>query len=104
MVGIESVQMGSRARITLQGIINEQGAKEFKKLVGALNFDQVREVLIDCRGMQHIGSAGIGKMLLLYKKIACTGGSLSVVNLVGQNFDLFCELKLNSLFTITRAH
>ncbi|MFH1021475.1 MAG: STAS domain-containing protein [Pseudomonadota bacterium] len=100
---IETIQNGAQVRIVLQGIVDEKGADELKKQVGQLNFDSVREVIIDCREVRHIGSSGIGKMLLLYKQLASKGGTLSVVNLPGPMFDLFTELKLNTLFSVTRS-
>jgi len=100
---IESIQNGAQVRIVLKGIVDEKGAEEFKKQVTKLKLDSVKEVIIDCHEVRHIGSSGIGKMLLLYKHLASCGGTLSIVNLPGPMFELFTELKLNSLFSITRA-
>lgn len=100
---IESIQNGDQVRIVIQGIVDEKGAEELKKQVAKLKFDSVREVIIDCQKVRHIGSSGIGKLLLLYKHLASCNGTLSVVNLPGPMFELFTELKLNSLFTITRS-
>ena len=102
-MNIETIQNDAQVRIALQGIVDEKGAEELKRQVSQLNFDSVREVVIDCREVRHIGSSGIGKMLLLYKQLASRGGSLSVVNLPGPMFELFTELKLNTLFTITQV-
>jgi len=100
---IETIQTGAQVRIVLQGIVDEKGADELKKQASQLKFDAVQEVVIDCREVRHIGSSGIGKMLLLYKKLASKGGTFSVVNLQGPMFELFTELKLDTLFSITRA-
>lgn len=102
-MNIKTTQNGYRVHIVLQGIVDEQGAEELKKQVVQLNLDSVREVVIDCREVRHIGSSGIGKMLLLYKKLASKGGTFSVVNLSAPMFELFSELKLNTLFSITQA-
>lgn len=102
-MNIETVRDGAQVRIVIQGIVDEKGADELKRQVGRLPFDEVREVAIDCRKVRHIGSSGIGKMLLIYKQLASRGGTFSVVNLPGPMFELFTELKLNTLFTITRG-
>lgn len=102
-MNIETTQNGDQVRIVLQGIVDEKGAEELKKQVVQLNLDSVREVVIDCREVRHIGSSGIGKMLLIYKKLASRGGGFSVVNLPPPMFELFNELKLNTLFSVTQA-
>lgn len=102
-MNIETTQNGDQVHIVLQGIVDEKGAEELKKQVIQLNLDSVREVVIDCRKVRHIGSSGIGKMLLIYKKLASSGGAFSVVNLPPPMFELFTELKLNTLFSITQA-
>ncbi|HCC54298.1 MAG TPA: anti-sigma factor antagonist [Desulfobulbaceae bacterium] len=102
-MNIKTIQNGDQVRIVLQGIVDEKGAEELKQHVLQLNLNSVREVIIDCQAVQHIGSSGIGKMLLLYKKLASTGGAFSVVNLSRPMFELFNELKLNTLFSITRT-
>ncbi|OGQ99399.1 MAG: anti-anti-sigma factor [Deltaproteobacteria bacterium RIFOXYD12_FULL_55_16] len=102
-MNIETIQNGDQVRIVLQGIVDEKGAEELKQQVARLNLDLVREVVIDCLAVRHIGSSGIGKMLLLYKKLSTTGGAFSVVNLSGPMFELFTELKLNTLFPVTQA-
>jgi len=102
-MNIETTQNGDQVHIVLKGIVDEKGAEELKKQVVQLNLDSVREVVIDCLEVRHIGSSGIGKMLLLYKKLASQGGTFSVVNLSGPMFELFSELKLNTLFSVTQA-
>ncbi|MFA7382568.1 MAG: STAS domain-containing protein [Desulfurivibrionaceae bacterium] len=102
-MNIKTTQNGDRVHIALQGIVDEKGAEDLKKQVLQLDLDSVREVVIDCREVRHIGSSGIGKMLLLYKKLASKGGSFSVVNLSAPMFELFTELKLDTLFTVTMA-
>jgi len=102
-MNIETIQNGDQVRIVLQGIVDEKGAEELKQHVVQLNLNSAREVIIDCREVRHIGSSGIGKMLLIYKQLASRGGAFSVINLPGPMFELFNELKLNTLFTISRA-
>ncbi|MDZ7642261.1 MAG: STAS domain-containing protein [Desulfurivibrio sp.] len=99
---IEVSQSGDQARFSLQGILNEQGAEELKSRFNQLRLDSISEVEIDCGQVEHIGSSGIGKLLLLYKKLASKGGTLKVVNLPGPLYDLFIELKMESLFTVSR--
>ncbi|ADH84949.1 STAS domain-containing protein [Desulfurivibrio alkaliphilus] len=99
---IEASQNDNKVRISLEGVVDEKGAEELKKTIKQLPLASVREVEIDCSRVKHIGSSGIGKLLLLYKHLASNGGQLRVTNLTGPLFELFTELKMDTLFTITR--
>jgi anti-sigma B factor antagonist len=91
------------ARIVLSGHVDEQGAEELKKTIRDLDLGQVKDVTIDFREAQRIGSAGIGQLLLLYKNLAVAGGGLTVENLSPTLFELFKGLKLDTLFTLSRV-
>ncbi|MFH7319769.1 STAS domain-containing protein [Desulfurivibrio sp. D14AmB] len=99
---IETSQQDAKVRVSIQGTINEKGAEELKSCFKQLSLATVEEVEIDCGRVQHIGSSGIGKILLLYKALTSQGGKLAVVNLPGPIHELFTELKLDTLFTVTR--
>lgn len=99
---IETSQLEHKVRIKLQGILDEKGAEALKSSINQLRLDTVKEVEIDYSQVQHVGSSGIGKMLLLYKHLASQGGKMTVSNLPGPIFELFIELKMDTLFTITR--
>ncbi|MFU8818367.1 MAG: STAS domain-containing protein [Desulfurivibrio sp.] len=99
---IETSQNEDKVRISLQGILDEKGAEELKSCFKQLILATVNEVEIDCGRVQHVGSSGIGKMLLLYKALASQGSKLAVVNLPGPIYELFLELKMDTLFTVTR--
>lgn len=99
---IEASQNEDKVHITLEGVVDEKGAEELKARINQLPLAGIREVEIDCGKVKHIGSSGIGKLLLLYKNLASHGGSMRVVNLSGPLFELFSELKMDTLFTITR--
>ncbi|MDF1614473.1 STAS domain-containing protein [Desulfurivibrio dismutans] len=99
---IEASQNDNKVCISLEGVVDEKGAEELKKRIKQLPLDSIQEVEIDCSRVKHIGSSGIGKILLLYKHLASNGGKLRVVNLSGPLFELFSELKMDTLFSITR--
>ena len=99
---ITCVNNNKHTHITLDGTIDEKGADEIKASFKTINLASTKEVTIDCHQVNHIGSSGIGKILLLYKHLATTGGKLSVTNLQTDMFELFKELKLDTLFTITQ--
>lgn len=79
------------------------GNEELKNSFQGLNLSFVKEVVLDFGKVNHIGSAGIGKLLLLYKDLATAGGNIRIENLPGALSELFRELKLHTIFTITKA-
>ena len=59
-------------------------------------------IVLDMAGVTHIGSSGIGKILLFYKNLAIKNSRLEVCGLSPMLYELFHELKLDSLFTISK--
>lgn len=100
---IAVTQSTDSARITVEGIIDAQGAEELKGGFQGLKLSSVKEVVLDFGKVNHIGSAGIGKLLLLYKDVAIAGGNIRIENLSGFILKLFKELKLDTIFTIPNA-
>lgn len=96
-------QEGTRIVLEVRGHIDEAGAEALKTHFHQLNLSVSSEVDIDMRRVAHIGSSGIGKLLLFYKHLAVKGGSLRVTGLAPHLYDLFIELKLDSLFTIQKT-
>ncbi len=96
-------QEGSRARFQVIGNIDERGAEDLKRRFRELNISDVTEVIFDFQKVTHIGSAGIGKLLLFYKDLAVTGGGIKIVNTTETVYELLTVLKLDTIFTITRG-
>ena len=96
-------QENSRAHFHISGNIYEAEADQLKSEFKALNIQSIREVTIDFSKVEHIGSSGIGKLLLLYKDMAVLGGRIRIENLSAELHELFQAMKLDSLFTLTKA-
>lgn len=93
---------GSRADFELAGHVDERGSTELKTRYKSLDFSVVKEIYIDLTRVTHIGSAGIGKLLLFYKDVAVRGGTISV-KAGGETYDLLVELRLDTLFNVVMA-
>lgn len=91
------------ARFTIAGDIDEKGAETLKQRFNELNFSDLKIVVLDFSEVQHIGSSGIGKMLLFYKKLAVSGGIIRIANASEAVYDLLVALKLDSVFEISKA-
>lgn len=91
-----------QAHIQISGTVDETGAEELKSRVQEIRLDSLEDLVFDFGAVQHIGSAGIGKLLLFYKDLAPHGGTLRIENPTAPIYDLLTTLKLDSIFKITR--
>lgn len=88
-------------RFDLSGDIDEQGAADLKTSFEGLNLSGLKCVTFDFAKVIHIGSAGLGKLLLFYKKLATVGAEMRVENAPDYIRELLNELNLNTLFAVT---
>jgi anti-anti-sigma factor len=91
------------AQLEIEGDIDEPGAEELRKYFEQLDLAVLKDIALDFAQVTHIGSAGIGKLLLFYKDVAAAGGRIRIVNVPPSLFHLFRELNLHTLFTIVAA-
>ena len=96
---IKSSQTGNSGRIEVIGDIDEKGAEIFKARLQELK--TAKKVDIDFSRVGYIGSSGIGKLLLFYKNVTLEGGNVTISNVNADLYNLFRELKLDTIFTIT---
>ena len=89
--------------LVLQGEIDELAAEELKKRLRDIALTVPQRVEIDFAGVTHIGSAGIGKLLVFYKDLAIHGAVLALVRVPAPIYHLFREMKLDSIFSITEG-
>ncbi len=59
------------------------------------------EVVFDFKDVSHIGSAGIGKLLLFYRELALKGGTLKVENSSQTVSGLLKMVELDCLFGVS---
>ncbi len=90
------------AQFNIEGDIDEKGAETLKQRFNELNPASLKKVVFDFSEVHHIGSSGIGKMLLFYKKLAVSGGIIRIVNAPEAVYNLLTALKLDSVFEISK--
>jgi anti-anti-sigma factor len=91
-----------RLLVILVGRIDEAGAARLKTELAAAETAEVREVVLDVGGVTFIGSAGIGKLLVLYNKVAKRNVAIRLVNVPADIFSLFHSMKLDQLFSLSK--
>lgn len=93
---------GDKVLIRIDGRITEAGAEEMKRRFNELSLQSITEVEFDFSKVSHIGSAGLGKLLLFYKTIKQHGGGIRISGAGEPIYDLLMELELHQIFTITK--
>ncbi len=89
--------------IKISGEIDEHGAQVLKEKFVSLDTPSIKKVIFDFASVTHIGSAGIGKLLLFYKDVALRGGQIHIINLSDTIYNLFLTLKLESVFQLEKG-
>ncbi|MFQ6757189.1 MAG: anti-sigma factor antagonist [Deltaproteobacteria bacterium] len=97
----ETATQGETASLTLSGTIDEEGAATLKQQFNTLPHSQLKELVVDLAGVSRIGSSGIGKLLLFYKHMAAHGGTIRLTRVPQPIHDLFTELRLDTLFSMS---
>lgn len=97
---IKETQEEGAVVLTLSGQIDERGAEKLKEKFSSLKKTKPKTVLMNFTNVSHIGSAGIGKLLLLYKDVAIYGGKIIITGLSPELKSIFVNLKLDTVFTI----
>ncbi len=90
-----------KARITIQGDIDDDGAAVLKNKLMELQGKVLNEVVIDFSGVNYIGSTGIGKLLLFYKSISQAGGVIKIINMSEDLYKMFKIVKLDKVFELS---
>jgi len=96
-------QNGDQVRFEIRGDIDEPGAENMKRRFRELNLSDFKEAVFDFKAVTHIGSAGIGKLLLFYKDMALKGGQIRIENVSETVWELFGVLKLDTIFAISKS-
>jgi len=97
---VKTVSKGEKTTLYLSGCIDIPGAENLKKVLNQVIEDDSKEVSIDFKDVNFIGSSGIGKLLLFYKKFTSQGGTVLILNLNKEISALFKAIKLDKLFKI----
>lgn len=92
-----------KIHIEITGSINQTGAEELKKHLNGLSLQRTQEVVIDFAKISYIGSAGVGKFLLLYKNLAVDDACIRMINVAPDIYSLLMDMKLDEIFSIEKS-
>ena len=97
---ITSHRTQNTARLTLVGTIDEKGADAMKTAFLNLNQGTLTHFTLDFGQVSHIGSAGLGKLLLFYKRLSAANIKMTVENAPATIASMFKELRMDTLFEV----
>ncbi len=86
--------------ISISGNIDIPASEELKKIFSKIVDTGVKNVEIDFKGVEFIGSSGLGKLLMFYKNLSSKGGNVKIVNMNEDIKILFKAIKLDKIFSI----
>ena len=99
-MNIKVTQEGNKTIMFLSGSIDIPGAESLKKSLTQVLEGDSKEITIDFKEVNFIGSSGIGKLLIFYKNFTSKGGKIYIENLSKEIKALFRAIKLDKLFNI----
>jgi len=82
----------------MENIVTDPAAREFKEVLSSIIDKGNKEIIIDFSDMLFIGSSGIGKLLLAYKRLSEQNGKIYLYGLNKDIKDLFITFRLNEFF------
>ncbi|MCU0287937.1 MAG: STAS domain-containing protein [Acidobacteria bacterium] len=98
---IKVAKEGERATVFLSGTIDIPAGESLKKTLNEIAGDEkLKEITIDFKHVDSIGSSAIGALLLSHKEFTARGLKFNVINLNKDIKSLFKIIKLDKIFKI----
>jgi len=88
--------------ISVSGRIDNEGAGDFQEALDKAFEVNPRTVSFDLTDVSFINSAGIGKILLFYKRIKNRNGEILITGINDDVYTLFKAIRLDKLIPIER--
>jgi len=99
---VKAVIQGDQAHVSIAGHVDEVGAQRLEDHFNRLDLKAIKQVIIDFKEVAYIGSAGIGILLLLYKKVALHNGRVIIEKIPRELYTLLADdMNLGRVFTLS---
>jgi anti-anti-sigma factor len=92
---------GNLITLKVEGEIDHAGAESLKTSFSQINLAGKSAVVFDFQGVNYIGSTGLGKLLLFYKRLSAENVQMRVESTTPSVRELLRELKMDTLFSIS---
>jgi len=92
---------GTQININISGSVDQFSSEMLKTEFEKLNLSQIKDIVINMDKVTYIGSAGVGKLLLLYKNFSAKDGKIRIINLSEDIYDMLSDMELGEIFHMT---
>ncbi len=100
-MNIKVVNEGERTTLYLTGTIDIASAESLKNSLSKVGeTPNVKEVVIDFKEVDSVGSSAIGALLLSHKEFSAKGIEFNIVNINKEIKALFKIIKLDKIFKL----
>jgi anti-sigma B factor antagonist len=99
-MNIKVANEGERTTLFLSGSIDIPSAESLKKRLQEEATPEIKEIIVDFREVDSIGSSAIGALLLSHKEFSARGVNFQVVNINKEIKELFKIIKLDKIFNL----
>jgi anti-sigma B factor antagonist len=83
-----------------EGFINAHTVRQFEGALEALVHEGRYTILLDCRALNYISSAGLGAIMGLIEPVRENGGDIMLCNLQKNVFEIFDTLGFTQLYRV----
>ena len=97
---VEITQTDNKVMITLEGRLDTVTSSEFEKNLTPYYSMQGVELVLDCKTMEYISSAGLRVILMTHKNITAKGGHFIIQNLSKEVRSVFDMTGFSRILTI----
>jgi len=87
-------------RLIPSGDIDHEAAETLKSTIAGISLAGKKAVVLDFRDVAFIGSAGLGKLLLFYKRLSSEKVQMRIQSASPSMLALLREMRLDTLFQI----
>ena len=98
---LKVTQQGNKINIKVEGFIGELEAENLKNTFRELRLTPDSVISMDFEKVDHIGSAGLGKLLLIYKDVTMAEASFESIRTSSKVKELIKIVNLDKLFSVS---
>lgn len=94
------IQNGETTTVALTGQLDTLTTVDAEKAISPILASDVKELVLDCSGLDYISSAGLRLLLIIQKRMASKKGIFRLVNTKKEVREIFDLTGFSSILTI----
>jgi anti-sigma B factor antagonist len=94
-----AIELGAEGQVVIRGRLDASQAATAQAFMDTLN----GQVVLDCKGLDYLSSAGLGVLLKTQKRLMAAGGQMRLVGVSRHVRDIFTYSGFDQIFEIESA-